>query len=250
MSGVPDKGDNIFYGGNKGWFTTDGEGFLAERSYMNDIPKEGCGLIALHDTMNYLIWGNHTFDYCYYEQSVYDLYDALGNAPHIRLFGLPILPVTMRLALEALNLEVTDESYHVRAIADSKDNLYDTISGSITKGYPVITCIFNLNLKIVLLNRDQSRETDTRELNLYTLSYDKGTTTSRSNSTNFHYVTITGIVSDDLAGDVFLRISSWGNQYYISLNELYDYCVINQEIDGWTFSYTVGLSSIFYVSGD
>jgi len=108
--------------------------------------------------MNYLICDNHTFDYSYYEQSVYDLYEALGNAPHIRLFGLPILPVTMRLALEALNLEVTDESYYVRAIADSKDNLYETISESIAKGYPVITCIFNLNPEIVLFNRDKTDE--------------------------------------------------------------------------------------------
>lgn len=40
---------------------------------------------------------------------------------------------------------------------------------------------------------------------------------------NSHYVVVTGIVKDDIAGRIMLRISSWGKKYYINYEEYRDY---------------------------
>lgn len=40
---------------------------------------------------------------------------------------------------------------------------------------------------------------------------------------NGHYVTVTGIIKDDVANRIMLRISSWGKQYYINYEEYRDY---------------------------
>lgn len=38
-----------------------------------------------------------------------------------------------------------------------------------------------------------------------------------------HYVTVTGLIKDDIAGTIMLKISSWGKQYYINYEEYRDY---------------------------
>ena len=40
---------------------------------------------------------------------------------------------------------------------------------------------------------------------------------------NSHYVTVTGIIKDDLARTIMLRISSWGKQYFIKYEEYREY---------------------------
>jgi hypothetical protein len=40
---------------------------------------------------------------------------------------------------------------------------------------------------------------------------------------NGHYVTVTGIIRDDVANQIMLRISSWGKLYYINYEEYRDY---------------------------
>lgn len=55
---------------------------------------------------------------------------------------------------------------------------------------------------------------------------------------NGHYVTVTGIIKDDIAGTIMLRISSWGKQYYINYEEYRNYI----ENTGGTFT-----SSLVYI---
>jgi hypothetical protein len=55
---------------------------------------------------------------------------------------------------------------------------------------------------------------------------------------NGHYVTVTGIIKDNVTGRIMLRISSWGKQYYINYEEYRDYIDTNSG----TFT-----SSIVYV---
>ena len=43
------------------------------------------------------------------------------------------------------------------------------------------------------------------------------------NNINGHYVTVTGIIKDEVATRIMLRISSWGKQYYINYEEYRDY---------------------------
>jgi hypothetical protein len=38
-----------------------------------------------------------------------------------------------------------------------------------------------------------------------------------------HYVTVTGVIRDDIANQIMLCISSWGRQYYINYEEYWDY---------------------------
>lgn len=40
---------------------------------------------------------------------------------------------------------------------------------------------------------------------------------------NGHYVTVTGLIKDDISSRIMLRISSWGKQYYINYEEYRDY---------------------------
>ena len=55
---------------------------------------------------------------------------------------------------------------------------------------------------------------------------------------NGHYVTVTGIIRDNSAGTVMLRISSWGKQYYINYEQYRDYI----ENTGGTYT-----SSVVYI---
>jgi len=45
----------------------------------------------------------------------------------------------------------------------------------------------------------------------------------KQTSVNRHYVTVTGIVKDDITAKIMLRISSWGKLYYINYEEYRDY---------------------------
>lgn len=38
-----------------------------------------------------------------------------------------------------------------------------------------------------------------------------------------HYVTITGLIMDKENSNVWLRIQTWGEIYYLRLDEFYDY---------------------------
>ncbi|MDF2845716.1 MAG: hypothetical protein K0R00_4142 [Herbinix sp.] len=56
-----------------------------------------------------------------------------------------------------------------------------------------------------------------------------------------HYVTVTAIVKDDVAGRIMLRISSWGREYYMNYEEYRDY------IESYSGTYT---SSIVQIKKD
>ena len=38
-----------------------------------------------------------------------------------------------------------------------------------------------------------------------------------------HYVTITGVLEDDCLGEDFLRVQSWGKEYYIKYSDFVNY---------------------------
>lgn len=38
-----------------------------------------------------------------------------------------------------------------------------------------------------------------------------------------HYVTITGVFKDNNSGQIWLRVQSWGEQYYLNFSEFYNY---------------------------
>lgn len=52
---------------------------------------------------------------------------------------------------------------------------------------------------------------------------------------NGHYVTVTGIIKDEIANRIMLRISSWGKLYYINYEEYRDYI----ESYGGTFTSSI-----------
>ena len=40
---------------------------------------------------------------------------------------------------------------------------------------------------------------------------------------NFHYVTVTGVIRDNITEDVWLRVQSWGKVYYINYMDFIEY---------------------------
>jgi len=53
-----------------------------------------------------------------------------------------------------------------------------------------------------------------------------------------HYITVTGIIRDEIANRIMLRVSSWGKEYYINYEEYWDY------VDNIGDSFTSGIVKI------
>ena len=47
-----------------------------------------------------------------------------------------------------------------------------------------------------------------------------------------HYVTVTGIIINEHNNTIKLQVSSWGDKYYVDLNDIYEY------VDNYGDSYT------------
>ena len=43
----------------------------------------------------------------------------------------------------------------------------------------------------------------------------------------YHYVTITGMITDSNSGETYLRVQSWGNEFYIKYSEFKNYNIDN-----------------------
>ena len=77
-----------------------------------------------------------------------------------------------------------------------------------------------LHSHVLTFKVDKSMLGDTEFDNLLSLWYDE----ENGNKTTDHYVIVTGIYRDDVANQLFLRVSSWGQKYYILESDL-DYIV-------------------------
>ncbi len=247
------KDTQISYGGSQMWFPE-------TKWYNKDtiFHRYGCGTIAAADLFLYLSRRKKrlhtpvtelafTMDY----QIAYPNYLSYVKLIHNQYTKtLPFLAVLGPSAASAINAYSDD--YGLGLQASWKWNLnyydmYDLIEEMLEKDIPVILSI-GPNTPNLWGKKGISfyelREIDFQPSSSPTITENTAEVPKPyyykavKYDINGHYVTVTGLIKDELTGRIMLRISSWGSQYYINYEEYRDYV----ENIGGTFT-----SSLIYV---
>jgi len=231
------------YGGNQGWFS--------EGNWLNTdskISKYGCGTIAASDLFLYWAMQNSYYnneetqlaikngrinqeDYLNYVRRINREYTKTPR-------WLGVLGPKLASAINSYNKK---HNINYRASWEWKlsyDEMLDKIYKMLGNDIPVIFSVGpntpnlwgkkEVNMYVKLNKGDAGYNDDLNEMRQYT----------KKRTVNGHYMTITGITCDNLAGRIMLCISSWGKKYYIDYDEYRDY------IDKYGGTYT---SSLIYI---
>ncbi|HPG65160.1 MAG TPA: hypothetical protein PLE82_07465, partial [Saccharofermentans sp.] len=220
----------------------------------------GCGIIATNDVLLYLRNGVSSYRYFdsvymnngnatessfYYDEamSTYSLFPNLLSIGYCFPFpqtfiatliadffvdlSAPVLfPETISFVLYSQSY--SNSVYHTSST--TRDTMLEHIITSLRRNYPVILCEFDVENMIRNLDRDVrsqvgfpmymlwSNETGCPEVNL-----------DESNVMTDHYVTITGVFIDNQSGRTWLRVQTWGSEYYLDFDEFYSYSNDNAE---------------------
>jgi hypothetical protein len=256
------KDNSIFYGGSQMWFSS-------KHRYSKDyiLHNYGCGTIATADMFLYLATQNKALQTPLtavaisgndsilqqpnkeYRKEInypnYTSYVRLINKQYTRT--LPIIAVTGPAIASAVNSY--SDFYALGLKANWKYKLgyydmYDLIEEMLQDDIPVILSIGPNTPKLwgkkgipfYELCEINFREPDPDSSNDEAAKpyYYKAV----KQDVNAHYVTVTGLIKDDISNRIMLRISSWGKQYYINYEEYRDYV----DNTGGTFT-----SSLLYV---
>lgn len=242
------KDTGISYGGNQMWFPSSN---WYSKDYI--IHNYGCGTIAIADMFLYLALQSNemqtpeTFialrDLGKIEYDNYDSYVRIIHNEYTKTRRF--LAVLGPKAANAINSY--SDIYDLGLDAKWKWKLtyydmYDMIEEMLDKDLPVILSIGPNTPN--LLGKKGIPFYELREIEYQDLK-EEGKENNKPyyyktahQNVNGHYVTVTAIVKDDVAGRIMLRISSWGKQYYINYEEYRDYV---ENLSG-TFT-----SSIVYV---
>lgn len=223
------------YGGDQNWFSVIPDNTDETDIYdvINMLPAldmqhEGCGLIALNDVTMYLQEGDKTISFTDYRMILYGYYADLYFTDYaVSKIGLPLTPPTILNSLNTYNGEYSKE-YEISPIGGDRDILLGRIKASIISGKPVIALITNIStvssddesyydnwvkiysMEDAYLNENNSCFSDVFD---YT-----------NHVTNYHYVTITGVLIDRNTGKTYLRIQTWGMERYIEYDDFYEKC--------------------------
>jgi hypothetical protein len=224
---------DTFYGGSQMWFP---DKSWYSKDYI--LHNYGCGTIATADMFLYLALQSNTMQSPETSAALqggsqvkYENYD-----PYVRIINnrytktLRFIAVLGPKVASAINSY--SESYGLGLKAGWKWKLtyydmYDIIEEMLKQDIPVILAIGpnspNLWGKkgIPFYERREIDYQDSDEPSPENKKpyYYKAV----KHNINGHYVTVTGIIKDDVAGRIMLRISSWGKQYYINYEEYRDY---------------------------
>lgn len=239
--------DNNSYGGHQNWFaivennaSSFDEADILERLPLLDIQKEGCGLIALTDILLYMENGDCTLAFSEYKYNLYANYvDLCFTDATTGKIGLPLLPITVHSMLDYY-----DDNYTIALVAGDREQLLYKIKESIIEDRPVVLFISNLDYQSLL-----DSEFDDNKVNLYSLDsavLDDSLLFSEAkkklkSGTNYHYVTVTGILFDSNTGKTYLRIQTWGVERYIEYDDFFDKCENDIEYD---LTNSVGLLNV------
>jgi len=253
---------NGAYGGNQSWFdvTADVDYSQEVVDVLNtlplyDIKQEGCGLIAVNDISYYLENGESTIPFSDYVNCMYSEYNNIRiTNPLVDAIGLPLLPTTVLNLLKAKNWMTygpLSEIYCMSGIGLDKENLLGCIESSIIDDKPVVLFISNMT---TLSFSDDKDDDDYAEVSLYSLddaikgeSFTNFTDSLKIfQGTNYHYVTVTGVLVDRNTGKVYLRIQSWGKMLYIDYDEFYDVCINGVGYDSFTEIGEMNVSCVIY----
>lgn len=242
------KDSGISYGGSQMWFP---KTHWYSKDYI--LHNYGCGTIATADMFLYLALQNEDLkspqttatitdtgqikyeSYIPYVETIHDKYTK--TLRYIAVLGPKVASAINsysdhnRLGLEASwkwNLTYYD--------------MYDVIENMLDQDIPVIISIGpntpNLwgkkgvpfyERKVIEyqvtdnIEKDEKVTSDGNETNVVKEKRKPYYYKPVYNDINSHYVTVTGLIKDDVAQRIMLRISSWGKQYYINYEEYRDY---------------------------
>ncbi|MBN1892695.1 MAG: cellulose binding domain-containing protein [Clostridiales bacterium] len=233
----------ISYGGNQVWFSL--EENKSQEWYIN---KKGCGVIALCDLLLYkaiqspdytteateIAYVNQMIEQASYMEYIMWMCSQYSGYPGwMGLYGTAIV--------SAFNLYAGEYGIDLQASWEwslSDKTMIDKIEEMLNRDIPVILSVgpntpnFKGDEKVNIYNRisinDSGYNTGINELYQY----------QKYKGTNGHYMVITGVIYDRVAGNTMLCVSSWGKTFYVDYNEYRDYV---ENVGGtWT-------SSIVYI---
>jgi len=180
--------------------------------------KQGCGLIAYTNLIAYFERGACTLTYEEYANYLNEAEKVL----YVSGYGVGIYDITNALKSEGY---CNTASYRT---SFSRDTMLGDYERMLNDNCPIIMNIFSLRELIdkgpgvayySLLPQSSTSDTEfgptvnIGNLTLYT---------SPNNHIDGHYYTITGLVYDNVTDSVYLRVSSWGKEYYAILDNYLD----------------------------
>ena len=221
------------YGGNQGWVSSYYDTVYASSSdltkeYLDYVTNKGCGITATTDLVLYLYNGKETYDYY---DSYRDFYLSVGNE-YLVLTPGGIVCYSIPTALNSIYFEITGypflSSWNV-ASDFPKPFLIDVYESMLEINNPVILNVCSLSgnssagiafyeLKVIeSMNPNEEVFVQLGDSSVFLISNEY------NYSIDGHYFTATGIITDNNTGNTYIRISSWGKEYYISYDEYYEF---------------------------
>jgi hypothetical protein len=251
------KDSNTYYGGSQIWFP-------ADRWFSKDyiLHNYGCGTIATADLFLYLALQNKNRNTPETEialrgsnQIIYDNYDSYVRTIHDQYTKTqPIIAVLGTKIASAFNAYSRAYGFDLQAAWKLKLTYYDMLDimeEMLSQDIPVILSIgpntpnlwgkkgifFYEYREIEYVEMDEKPCEDGTSSEATKPAEKKKPYYYRvvKQDVNSHYVIVTGIIKDDIAGRIMLRISSWGKQYYINYEEYRDYI----DCSGGTFTSSI-----------
>lgn len=240
------KDSKTFYGGSQMWFS-------ADRWHSKDyiLHNYGCGTIATADMFLYLALQNERLKSpeteialkngsCPISYENYDPYVRRINDDYTKTQR--IIAVLGTKIASAINAYSNYYGFGYQASWKLKLTYYDMldiIEDMLSQDIPVILSIGPNTPKLwgkQGIPFYEYREIDYRDTNSKPSGKDQLSEHTKPSevkkpyyykiaqqNVNSHYVTVTGIIKDEIAGRIMLRISSWGKEYYINYEEYRDY---------------------------
>ncbi len=206
------------YGGSQMWFYNEEhkDMFLG-----NIIENCGCGLISVSDILLYLALKNPKYSTMETEKIMltqdgngkinYDIYLS-----YIRQMDLKDFPVTPEIGILGPVIALGINKYSSRNGFDlsakwcaSKEKLLPRIEKMLRLDIPVTFSIGPMGGHGVHFYDWKPQENDTYCFRIENYTY----------LVDAHYVTVTGLLVDDVKKQTMLELSSWGKKYYINFEE-------------------------------
>lgn len=218
---------NPSYGGDQRWLNmTNKFGFPLDK----ETSETACGLISYQDLILYSFTDIRDINYAQYYELLYDAADIFGD--WYTESGVFYGSICDRIMLAGVANGRFVTSYPKYIDTDKPITLCWYIERMLRKGYPVIASIcidenYKLNYYRAQDNPPLSGQ-GTIEIG------DCGLVFEQERSAYQHYFNITGLIYDEIAEDVYMRVSNHGREEYILLSEYIEKIENHRYL--WSFS--------------
>lgn len=247
------KDSSISYGGSQMWFPKTN---WYSKDYI--LHYYGCGTIATADMFLYLAMQNsdmqsvltaavlnasHQINYESYTPYVLSIHDLYTKTKRfIAVLGPKVATAINSYSdLNNLNLEASWKwklTYY---------DMYDMIADMLEHDIPVILSIgpntpnlFGKKGIPFYEKKEIDYQENPEDTNAPKKDYKPYYYNVVHKEVNSHYITVTALIKDDVAGRIMLRISSWGKLYYINYEEYREY------IENYSGTFTSSIVQVKY----